>query len=55
MPKSEIKSRKLSQLSMMPEGLVDTFPNQDIRDLIGYLRGARAGGTPSRGGCHVNG
>jgi putative membrane-bound dehydrogenase-like protein len=37
-PKAEIKSRKLSQLSMMPEGLVDTFPNQDIRDLIGYLR-----------------
>ena len=37
-PKSEIKSRHLSSLSMMPEGLVDAFPDADIRDLIAYLR-----------------
>jgi len=37
-PKSEIKSRRLSPLSMMPEGLVDAFPDTDIRDLIAYLR-----------------
>ncbi|HET6251933.1 MAG TPA: PVC-type heme-binding CxxCH protein [Tepidisphaeraceae bacterium] len=38
LPKAEIKTRKLSALSMMPEGLVDVFPDQDIRDLIAYLR-----------------
>jgi putative heme-binding domain-containing protein len=37
-PKAEIKSRHLSALSMMPEGLVDAFPDSDIRDLIAYLR-----------------
>jgi putative heme-binding domain-containing protein len=37
-PKSEIKRRKLSELSMMPEGLIDQFSNEDIRDLIAYLR-----------------
>jgi putative heme-binding domain-containing protein len=37
-PKAEIKSRALSKLSMMPEGILDAFPNEDIRDLIGYLR-----------------
>ena len=37
-PKSEIKRRRISPLSMMPEGLVDTFPESDIRDLVAYLR-----------------
>ncbi len=37
-PKAEIKSRRLSALSMMPEGLLDAFPDSDIRDLIAYLR-----------------
>ncbi|HZL37572.1 MAG TPA: PVC-type heme-binding CxxCH protein [Tepidisphaeraceae bacterium] len=37
-PKSEIMQRRLSPLSMMPEGLVDPFPDSDIRDLIAYLR-----------------
>lgn len=38
LPKSEIQSRRLSSLSMMPEGLLDAFPDGDIRDLIAYLR-----------------
>ncbi|HEX4793912.1 MAG TPA: PVC-type heme-binding CxxCH protein [Humisphaera sp.] len=37
-PLSEIKSRNLTKLSMMPEGLLDQFPNDDVRDLIAYLR-----------------
>lgn len=37
-PKNEIKRRKLSELSMMPEGILDNFSNSDIRDLVAYLR-----------------
>lgn len=37
-PRNEIRSLKESQLSMMPEGLVQTFNDQEIRDLIYYLR-----------------
>jgi putative heme-binding domain-containing protein len=35
--KSDVESRTLSELSMMPEGLLDRLPSQEIRDLIAYL------------------
>jgi putative membrane-bound dehydrogenase-like protein len=38
-PRSEIESLRESQLSMMPEGLLQTFNDQEVRDLIYYLRG----------------
>ncbi|MEQ8787279.1 MAG: c-type cytochrome [Pirellulaceae bacterium] len=36
-PKADIEERKLSELSMMPEGLLDDLPREAVRDLIGYL------------------
>ncbi|MES2694235.1 MAG: c-type cytochrome, partial [Verrucomicrobiota bacterium] len=36
--KSEILSREKSAVSMMPEGLLKQMPQDDIRDLIAYLR-----------------
>ena len=37
-PRNEIEKLRPSQLSMMPEGILDNFPENDVRDLIGYLR-----------------
>jgi putative heme-binding domain-containing protein len=36
-PKPEIEKRTLSQVSMMPDGVLQTLNNEQIRDLIGYL------------------
>jgi putative membrane-bound dehydrogenase-like protein len=38
--KEDIEESKLSDLSTMPEGLLDAMPEDEIRDLVGYLRGA---------------
>lgn len=38
--KREVKSRTLSKVSMMPQGLVDHFTKEEILDLIAYLRSA---------------
>src|SRR5258705_1753106 len=40
--KSDVKSRALSKLSPMPEGLVDNLTKEEILDLIAYLE---AGGN----------
>ena len=37
-PRNEVKTLRVSKLSMMPEGLLDTFSEQDARDLMAYLR-----------------
>jgi hypothetical protein len=39
-PKKEIKSRTLSPVSMMPQGLADNLTKDEILDLIAYLRAA---------------
>jgi len=36
--KSEIQSRETLPVSMMPEGLLGTLQEQEIRDLVAYLR-----------------
>ena len=36
--KSEILSRETLPISMMPEGLLATLDDKQIRDLVGYLR-----------------
>ena len=36
-PRAEIKSLTQNQLSMMPEGLLDSLKEQEVRDLIYYL------------------
>ncbi|MDB6054769.1 MAG: putative rane-bound dehydrogenase, partial [Verrucomicrobiales bacterium] len=37
LPRSEIKTVQQSELSMMPEGLIDVLSEREIRDLIYYL------------------
>ena len=44
LPRGEIKSIQQNELSMMPEGLLDTLKDQEIRDLIYYL--GRPGQVP---------
>jgi hypothetical protein len=36
-PKSAIKSRKVSALSLMPAGLVNALDKEQILDLLAYL------------------
>ena len=36
-PKDEIESRKPSQVSLMPEGILQPLSFAQIRDLVGYL------------------
>jgi len=38
LPKSEIDARATSKLSMMPEGLFDKLSEQEVKDLVAYLR-----------------
>jgi putative heme-binding domain-containing protein len=40
LPKNEIASQKVSNVSMMPEGLLATFSEAQIRDLVKYLGSA---------------
>ncbi|HUR44280.1 MAG TPA: PVC-type heme-binding CxxCH protein [Candidatus Saccharimonadales bacterium] len=44
LPRNEIASQKLTELSMMPEGLLAPLSNQEIRDLLYYL--GRVGQVP---------
>jgi putative membrane-bound dehydrogenase-like protein len=41
LPRSEIKQTKVSNVSMMPEGLLSGLPDNDVRNLIAYLGGAK--------------
>jgi putative membrane-bound dehydrogenase-like protein len=38
LPRNEVKTLRVSKLSMMPEGLLDTFSDAEIRSLIAYLK-----------------
>ena len=38
--KSLIKKRSVAEVSMMPEGLLQPFRDEQVRDLIAYLRHA---------------
>lgn len=44
LPRNEIADQRQSQLSMMPEGLLATLKDQEVRDLIYYL--SRVGQVP---------
>ena len=37
-PKSEIQSRDSPKVSLMPEGLLSTLKDQEVIDLVAYLR-----------------
>jgi putative heme-binding domain-containing protein len=47
LPRGEIKSQRLSEISMMPEGLLAQLTDQEVRDLIYYL--SRPGQVPLPG------
>lgn len=38
-PRNEVQSLTQTELSMMPEGLLQAISEEDARDLLGYLRG----------------
>jgi putative membrane-bound dehydrogenase-like protein len=38
-PKDEVESRATSKLSMMPEGIFEKMTEQEVRELVAYLRG----------------
>ena len=39
-PKNDIQSLKQGQISMMPEGLIQSMTDTDVRDLVAYLKSA---------------
>src|SRR5579871_1797703 len=47
--KSRIEERRLSDVSLMPEGLADTLTPQQFTDLIAYLESLRDGRKPTPG------
>jgi putative heme-binding domain-containing protein len=40
LPKNEIEERQKSNISLMPEGLLDKLNSNEIRDLVAYLASA---------------
>ena len=45
--KGEVKERRPSKLSMMPEGLVDILRKEEVLDLIAYVRSGGKGDDPA--------
>ena len=41
-PKTDVQSLQESQLSLMPEGLIQSMSDADVRDLVAYLKRATA-------------
>jgi putative heme-binding domain-containing protein len=37
-PRAEVQSLRQGEISMMPEGLLQAFSNEEVRDLIAYLK-----------------
>ena len=46
--RGEIEESRLSEVSAMPEGLLDTLRPDEIRDLVAYVRGAQQVALPDR-------
>ncbi|HMO12706.1 MAG TPA: c-type cytochrome [Pirellulaceae bacterium] len=46
-PKNEIEERSVSSVSAMPEGLLRTLSNEQVRDLLGYLQGSDQAPLPA--------
>ena len=40
--KSDIQSREIASVSMMPEGLIQTLTDKEVQDLVAYLRTSKA-------------
>ncbi|HAV63898.1 MAG TPA: hypothetical protein DCY13_16225, partial [Verrucomicrobiales bacterium] len=48
LPRKDIASVTQGELSMMPEGLLDTLQDQEVRDLIYYLRQPAQASLPAQ-------
>jgi putative heme-binding domain-containing protein len=48
LPRKDVAAVLQSELSMMPEGLLDTLADQEVRDLIYYLRQAAQASLPGQ-------
>jgi putative heme-binding domain-containing protein len=48
-PRADIKAITQSDVSMMPEGLLNPLSDEDVRNLVAYLRGARQVPLPAAG------
>lgn len=44
--KSDVKSRKISEISAMPEGLEQAMSKEEFADLVSYLQSLKEGGAP---------
>jgi putative heme-binding domain-containing protein len=42
-PKTDVQSLQHGQISMMPEGLIQSMSDAEVRDLVAYLKTAKAG------------
>ncbi|HZO86206.1 MAG TPA: dehydrogenase, partial [Verrucomicrobiae bacterium] len=40
-PRSDVKSLQQGEISMMPEGLIQSMTDADVRDLVAYLKTAK--------------
>src|SRR6185503_916758 len=40
-PRADIKSLTHSEISMMPEGMLESLTADEVRDLLAYLKGPR--------------
>jgi putative heme-binding domain-containing protein len=49
-PVNEIEKRRVSQVSMMPEGLLDALSDEDAKDLVGYLASPKQVELPAEAG-----
>jgi putative membrane-bound dehydrogenase-like protein len=47
-PKEEIEARTQSKMSIMPDGIFDKLNEQEVRDLVAYLRGKEQVPLPKR-------
>jgi hypothetical protein len=47
-PKEEVDKVKLSELSMMPEGLLNALSEPEVLDLVAYLRTAKQAPLPGQ-------
>lgn len=45
-PRTEVETLTQSNVSMMPEGLLEPLNDQEVRDLVAYLRGSRQVAPP---------
>ena len=48
LPRKDIAKTQQGELSMMPEGLLDSLPDQEVRDLIYYLGQSAQASLPSK-------